>query len=160
MKILVGEFITESNANIPQKCEISNYKMLFGDDCIQALHVADVFEQAGFELIPSVVADAGAAGVIKKDTFDYIESCFVRTVKEHIHEIDGMFLMLHGASEVEGIEFLRPAKEGDVLTAVGQEQSLSGRHGIYDIRVSDQNGQTIALFRGKSTQIAGHVVPA
>lgn len=60
MKILVGEFITESNANIPQKCEISNYKMLFGDDCIQALHVADVFEQAGFELIPSVVADAGA----------------------------------------------------------------------------------------------------
>ena len=95
MKILVGEFITESNANIPQKCEISNYKMLFGDDCIQALHVADVFEQAGFELIPSVVADAGAAGVIKKDTFDYIESCFVRTVKEHIHEIDGMFLMLH-----------------------------------------------------------------
>lgn len=52
MKILVGEFITESNANIPQKCEISNYKMLFGDDCIQALHVADVFEQAGFELIP------------------------------------------------------------------------------------------------------------
>ena len=58
------------------------------------------------------------------------------------------------------IEFLRPAKEGDVLTAVGQEQSLSGRHGIYDIRVSDQNGQTIALFRGKSTQIAGHVVPA
>ena len=90
MKILVGEFITESNANIPQKCEISNYKMLFGDDCIQALHVADVFEQAGFELIPSVVADAGAAGVIKKDTFDYIESCFVRTVKElsliHISE--------------------------------------------------------------------------
>ena len=58
------------------------------------------------------------------------------------------------------IEFLRPAKEGDVLTAVGQEQSLSGRHGISDIRVSDQNGQTIALFRGKSTQIAGHVVPA
>ena len=101
MKILVGEFITESNANIPQKCEISNYKMLFGDDCIRALHVADVFEQAGFELIPSVLADAGAAGVIKKDTFDYIESCFVRAVREHIHEIDGMFLMLHGASEVE-----------------------------------------------------------
>ena len=103
MKILVGEFITESNANIPQKCEISNYKMLFGDDCIRALHVADVFEQAGFELIPSVLADAGAAGVIKKDTFDYIESCFVRAVREHIHEIDGMFLMLHGASEVEEI---------------------------------------------------------
>ena len=57
------------------------------------------------------------------------------------------------------IEFLRPAKEGDVLTAVGQEQSLSGRHGIYDIRVTNQKGQTVALFRGKSTQISGNVVP-
>ena len=29
MKILVGEFITESNANIPQKCEISNYTVSY-----------------------------------------------------------------------------------------------------------------------------------
>ena len=57
------------------------------------------------------------------------------------------------------IEFLRPGHEGDVLTAEGVEQSLSGRHGIYDIRVTNQNGQLVALFRGKSTQIAGHVVP-
>ena len=57
------------------------------------------------------------------------------------------------------IEFLRPGHEGDVLTAEGVEQSLSGRHGIYDIRVTNQHGQLVALFRGKSTQIAGHVVP-
>ena len=58
------------------------------------------------------------------------------------------------------IEFLRPAHEGDVLTAEGVEQTLSGRHGIYDIRVSNQKGQAVALFRGKSTQIAGTVIPA
>ena len=57
------------------------------------------------------------------------------------------------------IEFLRPGHEGDVLTAEGVEQTLSGRHGIYDIRVTNQDGQLVALFRGKSTQIAGHVVP-
>ena len=57
------------------------------------------------------------------------------------------------------IEFLRPTHEGDVLTAEGVEQSLSGRHGIYDIRITNQKGQLVALFRGKSTQIAGHVVP-
>ena len=57
------------------------------------------------------------------------------------------------------IEFLRPGHEGDVLTAEGVEQSQSGRHDIYDIRVTNQNGQLVALFRGKSTQIAGHVVP-
>ena len=58
------------------------------------------------------------------------------------------------------IEFLRPAHEGDVLTAEGVEQTLSGRHGIYDIRITNQKGQTVALFRGKSTQIAGTVIPA
>ncbi len=57
------------------------------------------------------------------------------------------------------IEFLRPAHQGDVLTAEGVEQSLAGRHGIYDIRVSNQKGQTVALFRGKSTQISGTVIP-
>ena len=57
------------------------------------------------------------------------------------------------------IEFLRPAHAGDVLTAEGVEQVLNGRHGVYDIRVSNQKGQTVALFRGKSTQIAGTVVP-
>ena len=57
------------------------------------------------------------------------------------------------------IEFLRPAHEGDVLTAEGVEQPLSGRHGIYDIRVSNQKGQAVALFRGKSTQISGTVIP-
>ena len=57
------------------------------------------------------------------------------------------------------IEFLRPAHEGDVLTAEGVEQTLSGRHGIYDIRVSNQKGQAVALFRGKSAQISGTVIP-
>ena len=57
------------------------------------------------------------------------------------------------------IEFLRPTHEGDVLTAEGVEQSLSGRHGIYDIRITNQKGQLVALFRGKSTQISGNVVP-
>ena len=57
------------------------------------------------------------------------------------------------------IEFLRPAHEGDLLRAEAAEQSLAGRHGIYDIRVSNQKGQTVALFRGKSTQISGTVIP-
>ena len=56
------------------------------------------------------------------------------------------------------IEFLRPAHEGDVLTCEGVEQVQSGRQGVYDMRVSNQHGETIALFRGKSAQIKGHVI--
>ncbi len=57
------------------------------------------------------------------------------------------------------IEFLKPARLGDVLTCTGQEQSLQGRHGVYDMRVTNQRGETVALFRGKSAQISGKVLP-
>jgi acyl-CoA thioesterase len=57
------------------------------------------------------------------------------------------------------IEFLRPTRAGDVLTCEGLEQTLSGRHGIYDMKVSNQRGEVVALFRGKSAQIAGTVFP-
>ena len=56
------------------------------------------------------------------------------------------------------IEFLAPAREGDVLTATGRERALSGRSGIYDIDVTNQHGATIAVFRGKSARIKGHVI--
>jgi acyl-CoA thioesterase len=56
------------------------------------------------------------------------------------------------------IDFLAPAREGDVLTARAREMSASGRTGVYDIEVVNQRGQKVALFRGKSYRIKGHVV--
>ncbi len=55
------------------------------------------------------------------------------------------------------IEFLRPGHEGDVLTCEGAEQTLQGRHGIYDMKVSNQKGEVIAMFRGKSAVIPGQI---
>jgi len=56
------------------------------------------------------------------------------------------------------IEFLAPAREGDVLTAAGRERSRAGRTGVYDVEVTNQRDETIALFRGKSYRIKGVVV--
>lgn len=58
------------------------------------------------------------------------------------------------------IEYLQPAHQGDILTCVGQEQALQGRHGIYDMQVRNQHGALVAVFRGKSTQIKGTILPA
>ncbi len=57
------------------------------------------------------------------------------------------------------IEFLKPGQLGDVLTCEGIERVLQGRHGIYDMTVSNQRGEVIAMFRGKSTSIQGTVIP-
>jgi acyl-CoA thioesterase len=57
------------------------------------------------------------------------------------------------------IEFLKPARLDDVLTCEGVEQVLQGRHGIYDMKVTNQRGEVIAVFRGKSASIQGTVIP-
>jgi acyl-CoA thioesterase len=56
------------------------------------------------------------------------------------------------------IEFLKSGKAGDVLTCEGVERVLQGRHGIYDMTVTNQDGEVVAMFRGKSTQIKGNVI--
>lgn len=57
------------------------------------------------------------------------------------------------------IDFIAPAKLGDVLTAIGEAQADAGRTGIYDIRVENQTGQLIALFRGRSHQTKDQIIP-
>ena len=91
MKVLIGQFINEANANIPVKDEITTFDIAFGDELIEKMQVGDIFEQAGIEIIPSVYAVSGASGVIKRHTFDYIEACFLNAVREHLHEIDGIY---------------------------------------------------------------------
>jgi acyl-CoA thioesterase len=56
------------------------------------------------------------------------------------------------------IDFLAPAREGEVLEAEAVERSLSGRTGVYDITVRTRGGKTVALFRGKSYRIKGEVI--
>jgi acyl-CoA thioesterase len=56
------------------------------------------------------------------------------------------------------IDFLAPAREGEVLEAEAVERSLSGRTGVYDITVRVRGGRTVALFRGKSYRISGEVI--
>lgn len=47
------------------------------------------------------------------------------------------------------IEFLRPATQGDILTAELAEAGATRRSKIYDVRITNQDGETIALLRGR-----------
>ena len=55
------------------------------------------------------------------------------------------------------IDYLAPGRLGDLLTAEAVEQALSGKTGVYDVKVSNQDGRTVALLRGKSHRIGGLV---
>ena len=56
------------------------------------------------------------------------------------------------------ITYLRSARVGQHLTARAARTAESGRSGIYDVLVTDEDGRAIASFRGLSRVIEGHLV--
>ncbi|MEO1061997.1 MAG: hydroxyphenylacetyl-CoA thioesterase PaaI [Actinomycetota bacterium] len=52
------------------------------------------------------------------------------------------------------IEFLAPGRGGAVLTATAHESYRQGKNGHYDVEVVDDDGTTLALFRGRSRTVS------
>ncbi len=56
------------------------------------------------------------------------------------------------------IDFLRPARSGDVLTARAVEDYRGRRSGYYTVEVRNQDDALVALFRGRSTNSGDSVI--
>lgn len=57
----------------------------------------------------------------------------------------------HGIQAVSietSISHTKPVQVGDVITAEAKELNLTRRVGIYDIRLTNQNDEVVALFEG------------
>ncbi len=46
------------------------------------------------------------------------------------------------------ITFTRPARSGDLLNVEAKEVYLGNKVSVYDIRITDQSGELVALFKG------------
>ncbi|MDR0808447.1 MAG: hydroxyphenylacetyl-CoA thioesterase PaaI [Gemmobacter sp.] len=57
------------------------------------------------------------------------------------------------------VTYMIPGHIGDRLTATAHEISRRGRSGIYDIRITNQNGEHVAEFRGHSRTVKGTHLP-
>lgn len=56
------------------------------------------------------------------------------------------------------VDFLRPAKLGDELTATARERHAGKGGGVYVVDVVNQAGHAVALFRGRSASRAEALV--
>ncbi len=57
------------------------------------------------------------------------------------------------------IDFLRPVHAGDALVATAVERQRGGRMGVYDVLVTNQNEEEVAIFRGKSYATGKSLIP-
>jgi acyl-CoA thioesterase len=128
--------------------------MLSADACSRSL---------GFELLEVRVGYARMSAVVRPDFVNGHDIChggMIFTLADSTFAFACNSRNVNTVASGCSIEFLRPVCRGELLTAEAVEQTLNGRTGIYDIRVTNRSGETVAMFRGKSAQIKGSVIPA
>ena len=104
MKVLVAHFTSECNEHISHTVGLDEFHLLYGDECLEAMHIRDIFENADVELIPAIFAALHPNGMIKREAFDFVADKILTTIKEHLSEINGIYLQFHGASGVAGLD--------------------------------------------------------
>lgn len=102
VKILIGSFLLEANENIPVKTGLDKCKIFYGEECIKQLFL-DYVQDEDIDLVPSIYANGGSSGVMEESCFNFIEETILKTIKNNIRDLDGIYLHLHGASFVERI---------------------------------------------------------
>lgn len=104
MNVLVAHMTAECNEHVSRDAEIEDFHLLFGEDCINALGVRDIFESAGIGIIPSIYAALPPSGMVSRAAFDFIARKILDTVRAHLADIDAIYLQLHGASGIRGLD--------------------------------------------------------
>ena len=104
MKVFVAHITFECNEHVSQTVDVEDFRTLYGNECIDAMHIRDIFEDNGIEIIPSILAGGVPSGMIERRAFDFIENKILTTIKNNLKEIDGLYLQFHGASGVLDLE--------------------------------------------------------
>ena len=133
------------------------------DDCSALMHENDQAAKAlGMQIISTSLGKSTLSMEVRQDMLNGLGSChggmifsLADTAFAHACNSGNKPTVASGCT----IDFLAPAKQGDVLNARAAERSRSGRTGIYDVEVTNQNDRLIAVFRGRSYQLNGTVVP-
>lgn len=102
MKIIVASFQCESNSKAKLHPEKDDFEYFKGEEIFKKLAVKEIFEDAGFKVVPSIYAVALPSATVTKDVYFHFEKQIVKTVKENPDAV-GVFIWFHGSMEVEKI---------------------------------------------------------
>ena len=133
------------------------------DACSAAMNEKDYASKAlGIQIVSSASGRSVLSMSVRQDMLNGLGAChggmifsLADTAFAHACNSGNKPTVASGCT----IDYIAPGKQGDMLTAHAVERSRSGRTGIYDVEVFNQNKQLIAVFRGRSYQLKGTLVP-
>ncbi len=128
----------------------------------ESMYARDTATQAlGIRIVRVAPGFAELAMRVRADMLNGHEIChggFIFTLADSAFAYACNSYNLNTVASGCAIEFTAPARAGEILTARAHERQLAGRTGVYDVEVANERGETVALFRGKSYRIKGHLI--
>ena len=101
-KIIVASFQCESNSKAKLHPTKEDFEYFKGQDIFKKLAVKNIFEKAGFTVVPAVYAVALPSATVTEDVYFHFENQIMLTVKENPDAV-GVYIWFHGSMEVDNI---------------------------------------------------------
>ena len=102
MRIIVGMLHTESDTFSPVKTRMEDFEVVRGKNVLDRVAVTSLFKEANADIVPTLWANALPGGTTDKETYLELRSGILDSISRE-GKIDGIWLYLHGAMEVEDI---------------------------------------------------------
>ena len=102
MKVIVASFQCESNSKANLHPQKSDFEYFAGWDIFKKLVVKNIFEDAGFEIVPSIYANALPSATVERHIYEYYKEQIMDTVRRN-PDADGIYIYVHGSMEVDEI---------------------------------------------------------
>src|SRR5262245_48452620 len=112
MRIAIGGIGHETNTFSTLTTGLNDFFVRRGEECLQG-EFWDRYRTQGVELVPTLMAGASPHGLVERDTYLQLKHELLERLQNAL-PVDGVYLSLHGAMEVEEIG----DGEGDLVTAV------------------------------------------
>ena len=112
----------------------------------------------GMQVLDVTPGQATVSMVVRPDMLNGHDTCHGGIIATLADSAFAFACNSHGEMTVASgfsIDLVAPAPLGDVLTARCMEVAKAGRTGVYDTDVSNQRGERIAVFRGRSHTVKG-----
>lgn len=140
MKVVVGGLYHESNTFNPFTTKKEDFVLVEGSEMLKRVASTEVFEKAGFEVIPSIHAFGLSSGKVEKDAYRFFADKLLNVLKTE-KEIDGIWLHLHGSMTVEELGSGEVQLIKEIREVVGDEIPISlalDPHGNVTLELAEQ----------------------
>ena len=129
MRIAVGGIHIECSTYNPVLNEEKDFRVLRGEGLLESSYFAFLMDYDA-EFLPTIHARAIAGGPVSRATYEAFKSEFLERLKPLL-PLDGLYLAMHGAMYVDGME----DAEGDWICAaralVGEECTVSASYDLH-----------------------------